>query len=235
MTFDRLWSVYLENKLKIKRTKKTVSILILIVLCFVFIVDQVYMTYYVQNINYPVLVYNKTLNKSVSVIIPVPFCLQNNAQILLAQNLIFLIMRIILPFIIIAVCNFILIKHIHSSRRRVTRGRNQRKENSLTFTVAIMNGSFLICNLGLIPYNIIVYYSTFSGVSLAKVPYNINSLYGTCASLLSYLFTLSQFFLDMIFNKIFRKEMLQAILIVTGRRNQVEETRGGNTQTNNTH
>lgn len=233
MTFDRLWSVYLENKLKIKRNKKTVTILIFIVLGFVFVVDQVYMAYYVQNQRYPVYVFNKTLNKSQLVFITVATCVQNNKTLVVAQDMMFVLMRVIVPFIIMVFCNFILIKHIRESRKRVIRGRNQKKENSFTLAVAIMNGSFLFFNIWVIPYFIIVYYSTFSGITLASVPYAISLFYGTCAILISYLFTLSQFLIDMIFNKVFRKEILVSCLILTGRGNRVEETRGGNTQTHN--
>ena len=233
MTIDRLWSVYLENKLKIKRNKKTVTILIIIVFGFVFGVDQVYMAFYVQNSKYPVVVFNKTLNKSVLVITTIAVCVQNNSLLVLAQDMIFVLMRIILPFIIMFACNVVLIQHIRRSRKRVIRGRNEKKENSFTLAVSIMNGSFLICNIGVIPYYILVYYLTFSGNSLGLVESNISQLYGICANLLSYFFTMSQYIIDMIFNKVFRKEMLETLLIVTGRRNRVEETRGGNTRTNN--
>lgn len=233
MTFDRLWSVYLENKLKIKRNKKTVTILIFIVLCFVFVVDQVYMAYYVQNKRYPVYVFNMTLNKSLLVFITVATCVQNNKTLVVAQDMMFVLMRVIVPFIIMVFCNFILIKHIRESRKRVIRGQNQKRENSFTLAVAIMNGSFLFFNIWVIPYYIIVYYSTFSGISLTSVPYAISLLYGTCSILISYLFTLSQFIIDMIFNKVFRKEILVSCLIVTGRGNRVEGTRSGNTQTHN--
>jgi len=235
MTFDRLWSVYLENKLKIKRNKKTVTILILIVITFVFAIDQIYLAYYVQNFNYPILVFNQTLNKSVIVIIIVGICNQKNQQISQAQDMIFVIMRIILPFIIMAICNSILINHIRQSRKRVIRGRNERKNHSFTLSVAIMNGSFLIFNIGVTVYYIIFYYNYYSRNSFGNVGNTILSFYGNCSIILSYFFILCQFLVDMIFNKIFRKEIIITFLIITGRRNQVEQTRGGVTQTNNTN
>lgn len=225
--------MYLENKLKIKRTKKTLTVLIIVVLSFVFLVDQVYMAYFVTNSRVPLLVFNSTLNKSVLVIITVPFCVQTNTNLVLAQDMIIVFMRIILPFIFMVVCNVILIRHIRQSRNRVIRGRKEKKENSFTFAVAIINGSFLTFNFGVVVYYIIVYYFRFTGnyfgTSSYSVSMNIFSLYGVSAILLSYLFTLCQFFFDMIFNKIFRKEIL-AIFLNLSRRNQVEETR---TQTQN--
>lgn len=223
----------MENKIRIKRTKVTVTILILIVLGFVLVVDQVNMAYYLANNKLFVPVFNKTLNRTLYVGISVASCTQSNSNLVLAQDLIYVSMRILLPFIIMVVCNVILIKHIRKSRNRVIRGRNERKEQSFTKAVAIMNVSFIICNIGVVAYYIIVYYLKFSGNKLGQVPTYINSLYGTCAILVSYIFTLSQFFVDIIFNKVFRKEILLVFLILTGRQNQVEETRGGNTNTHN--
>jgi len=223
----------LENKLKIKRTKITVTILILIVFSFVFAVDQVNMGYYLVNSKVFVAVFNKTLNKTQFVSIIITSCTQANTDLVLAQDIMFVIMRIILPFIIMVVCNIILINHIRKSRNRVVRGRKERKEQSFTKSVTIMNGSFLVCNIGVAVYYIIAYYLKFSGNSLGQVPTYINSLYGTCAILVSYIFTLSQFFVDIIFNKVFRKEILLVILFLSRRQNRVEETRAGNTNTHN--
>jgi hypothetical protein len=211
-----------------------VTILIFIILCFVFAVDQVFMAFYIQNIKYPVSMFNTTLNKTITVGITVAFCVQKNQQLLLAQDLIFIIMRIIIPFFIMMICNIVLIKHIRKSRKRIIRGRNEKRDNSFTISVTIMNGSFLICNIGVIAYYCIVYYSTFSGVALDKVQNAIVTLYGTAALIVSYLFTISQFFIDITFNKIFRKEIFSAFLFISGRRNQIEETRVGNTQNQNT-
>jgi hypothetical protein len=233
MTFDRLWSVYLESKLKIKRNKKTVTIFIVSVMCFVFVVNLVNIAIYLQNVVTIVGVFNQTLNRTVFVRINVSSCNQQNSQLVLAQDIIFVIMRIILPFIIMMVCNIILINHIRKSRNRVIRGRKEKKEHSVTKAVAIMNGSFLTCNIGVVVYYILNYYFKFSGTSLSTVSFYIITLFGTSSILLSYLFTFCQFFIDMMFNKVFRKEILVIFMILRGRRNQIEETRGGNTNTNN--
>jgi hypothetical protein len=229
LTFDRLWSVSLENKLGIKRNKVTVTFFILMVLSFVFLVNQLYMAYYVQNIRTPYSVFNKALNKTVTVYRITAVCVQYNSDLVLAQDLVFVVMRILLPFIIMTVCNTVLINHIRKSRRRIANARDEKKERSFTMAVVIMNVSFLVCNIGAVAYFIIFYYMKFTGLSFPLVPfYSLYSLYGACATLLSYVFTLSQFFVDMIFNKIFRKEMIAAL---TCRRSQVDETRG-NTNNN---
>ena len=173
-------------------------------------------------------VFNATLNINVSVYLTVAICTQPNSQLVLAQDIMFVIMRIILPFVIMFVCSVILIIHIRRSRKRIVHGRDEKRERSFTISVAIMNGSFLACNIGVVAYYIILYYLKFSSITISLVPFYINALFGTCAILLSYIFTLSQFFIDMIFNKIFRKEIFVAFMIVTGRRNRVDDT-GANT------
>lgn len=206
--------------------------MMLAVLAFVFVVDQIYMAYFVQNSKVPRAVFNKTLNRTVVVISVTASCVQPNTNLVLSQDIMFVIMRIILPFIIMVGCNVILIRHIRESRNRVIRDRKEKKEHSFTKAVAIMNGSFLACNIGVVVYYIIYYSLRFSGAQWPFLSVVIFSLYGTCAILLSYMFTLSQFIIDMIFNKVFRKEILHVVFFLTRQRNDVEPSRTNNSNAN---
>lgn len=181
---------------------------------FVFLVSQVNMLYYAQNANLLTFIYNETLNKTIISRKNISSCNQANLQILLAQDMIFVIMRIILPFIIMVICNVILVNYISSKRKVIIRGRKEKREHSFTIVVSIINGSFLICNISVVIYYIIVYYYRFSGTTVLVETY-ITSLFGTCAILFSYLFTLSEFFIDVIFNKVFRIKMLSLLLYLT--------------------
>ena len=181
---------------------------------FVLIICQVYMVYYTKDVNYPV-AYNVTLNKTIFSVVKIAFCVQDNSNILFAQNMIFVIMRIIIPFIIMVICNVFLIKHISKTRKAVIRGRIKKRENSFIMTVSIMNGCYLICNISVVLYYFIYYYLLFSRFSLPSPTYYKISLYGRCAILFSYIFILSQFFIDMIFNKVFRKEIFSLIGFLT--------------------
>ena len=205
ITFDRLWMMYLENKLGIKRNKKNITILILIVLSFVFVISQVNMLYYAISVAYPV--FNTTLNKRVYYNDTL-VCTQANLNILIAQDFIFVLMRIILPFVIMVICNVVLVKHISKTRRAVIHGRKQKREHSFTIAVSIMNGSFLVFNIGVVVYYLIVYFLYFSRISFSLISsYSIFTLYGSFVILFSYIFTFSEFFIDMFFNKVFRKEI----------------------------
>ena len=160
-------------------------------------------------------VYNQTSNTTVIIRKPITVCYQSNPDIVLVQDMIFMIMRIILPFIIMFICNIILVNHISRTRHVVIRGRKEKREKNFTLSVSIMNGSFLICNVALVIYNIIFYYLKFSGASWAFIPFYINYLFGTCATVLSYIFTLSQFFIDLVFNKVFRKQVISLLMYLT--------------------
>ena len=213
ITFDRLWIMYLENRLGIKRCKKSITVLILIVISFVFVISQVNMLYYAISTRYPV--FNTTLNKY-TFINNTLACIQSNLDILFIQDMIFVLMLIILPFIIMVSCNVFLIKHISKTRKLVIRGRKQKREHSFTIAVSIMNAAFLVCNIGVTVYYSVIYYLAFSRDSMPTRPYNIFLMFGTCATLFSYIFTLSEFFIDMIFNKVFRKEIYSLIRFIIG-------------------
>jgi hypothetical protein len=200
--------MYLENRLGIKRCKKNITILILIVISLVFVISQVNMLYYAISTRYPV--FNTTLNKY-TFINNTLVCTQSNLDILFIQDMIFVLMRIILPFVIMVSCNVFLVKHISKTRKLVIRGRKQKREHSFTIAVSIMNASFLVCNIGVAVYYVVIYYLAFSGDSMPSRPYNIFIMFGSCATLFSYIFTFSEFFIDMFFNKVFRKEIYSLI------------------------
>ena len=190
-------------------------ILILSVMSFVFLVSQIYMFNYAQNSTNLTRIFNETLNTTFIMRTNLTACFQANLNIVLAQDMIFMIMRILLPFIVMVICNVILVNYISNRRKIIIRERKAKKEYSFTIAVLIMNASFLFCNISVVIYYIMAYYLKFSGASLPLVSVYINSLFGTCAILFSYMFTLSEFFIDLIFNKVFRKRILWLILNIT--------------------
>lgn len=168
-------------------------------------------------------VFNSIENRTVMVPVNITICTQANRNVTLAQDLIFIIIRVILPFIIMVTCNIVLIRHVAISRNKVIRGSNQRREHSFTIAVAILNGSFMAFNLGAVVLFIITYYIRFSGNRFTVVGSAMFVVYQTVSILVAYSFGLLQFWLDLIFNRIFRQEMRTAFLILIGQRNKVYE------------
>lgn len=210
--------MYFENGLK--RCKLNVTILILIVLGFVFVVCQVYMAYHTININ--ISVFNSTLNITLNDTLAI--CSQPNSKLALAQDMIFVIMRIILPFVIMVSCNLVLVNHINNARKVVIRGRKKKREHTFTISVAVINLIFLLCSISVAVYYIIDYYFRLSVASISSHSYYIILLFGTCAKLLSYIFTFSEFFVDMIFNKAFQKEIFSLLRFLISIRFNIEVT-----------
>ena len=178
----------------------------MIVLGFVFVISQIYLAYYQRKFRIPL---NTTSVSNNTVTI----CTQANPDVFFAQDVTFVFMRIILPFVIMVGCNVVLINHIRKTRKVIIRGRTNKREHSFTMAVSVMNLCFLFCNIGVIFNYILIYYLRFSGVSLSLSSYsqNVILLYGTCSILFSYIFTFFQVFIDMIFNKVFRKEIFSLL------------------------
>ena len=153
-------------------------------------------------------------------------CARFNDTIGLAQDLMYVIMRIILPFIIMVVCNVILVNYIRNRRKVALNGNKEKREHSFTINVAIMNGIFLTCNLPVVVYCIMFYYFQFTDAleTFPLVKYYSIILFGLCTILISYVFIFSQFFIDMIFNKVFRNEILAALWFVTRRQHRVVDS-----------
>lgn len=216
ITFDRIWLMYFENRLK--RCKLNVTILILIVLGFVFVVCQVYMAYHTINIS----VFNSTLNITLNDTLAI--CSQPDSKLALAQDMIFVIMRIILPFVIMVGCNVVLVNHINNARKVVIRGRKKKREHIFTISVAVINLIFLLCSISVAVYYIVDYYFRLSVASISSHSYYSILLFGTCAKLLSYIFTFSEFFVDIIFNKAFQKEIFSLLRFLISIRFNIEVT-----------
>lgn len=200
-------------------------ILIVSVIGFVFAVNYLQINKIQENDFYA------TLNITVNVSLNQTICIQDNTQILLSQDVVFVIMRIVLPFFIMFTCNVILIRHIRKTRKVIIRGRKEKREHSFTKAVAIMTGSFLAFNIVLIVYYIMIYYFKLSSITLRLALYSINYFYGIWAILLSYLFIVYQFFVVMAFNKLFRKKVHGEFVIVAGRRNEMVVTKRGENKT----
>lgn len=226
LTFDRLWSIYLR-KTWYRRSRTSLSILILLVFGFVLLTNAINGWYYAQAFKIPVSVYNATLNKTVRVSVIVHQCYQANDELKLVQDMIYVTMRVVLPFGIMVFCNAALFLHIYGVRKRSGRtvNPNTRRENFFTLAVWFTNAAFFVLNAPFVISTVLNYYYYMTGIimNLDLVVYYKLSLFSTVALLLSYVFTLLNFWIDLVFNGIFRTEMRFALLILMGRRIQVLE------------
>lgn len=226
ITFDRFWSVFLVNKIKFKRTKLTLLILILSGFIFLFVINSIHLAYYALTKKTYLSVFNVSSNRSILMLANITNCVQRESKIVLAQDLTFVVCRVFLPLLVMIVSNFLLMKKLAISSKSVNQNGNssqvKRRERSFTLTVVILNGSFLVFNLG-----IVAYYAVWHYISISKNNFFSNVQYGrfvvfeSVASLVSYMYPLLQFWLDLGFNRLFRKEISEFFISIIGRHNQI--------------
>jgi len=207
----------LSNKLKIRRNKFTITVLILIIFAIVLLINLFNLWIYTQAFRHDLSVYNSTLNKTVRVIVTVVKCYQNDNVLKLGQDMTFSIVRVMLPLAIMVICNVVLIFHIKGVRKNASRATsNQRKEIHFTLAVCFINGSFFVLNICFFIATIVAYYYNLTGTIntisfLAQVQISIFQIF---AVLLSYMFTVCEFWIDLALNRLFRKEIKDALLIL---------------------
>lgn len=170
------------------------ELLILLIFGLVLVANIINGWYYSETISVSTNVFNATLNRTVRIKVTYSKCTQDDKTLVVAQDLIFIIMRVGIPVIIMFACNFILIKHVRTIRSNVTRTNtthNQRHENKFILAVWFINTAFFLLNL---PYFVFIifsnslqftgYYNTLSMLSQVQIV------------LLSSMFTLSEFWID---------------------------------------
>lgn len=162
------------------------------------------------------LVYNSTsstsINENQTVTIEVKCT--STFSFILARDIVSLLMRSILPFLIMLICNSILVKLIISSKRKFKRNNGKRsestKEYQLAFSIIALNIIFLITN---VPIAIVLildnYFSNeFNGSRVsAAIFLLLHYIFGYFGSL-NYILT---FPINLKFNKIFRIEFFKTL------------------------
>lgn len=202
------------NKWKFKRTTKTLTLFILGVQGFVFLTNLVNVAYYAKASVGVQTQLDPVLNVSVKVNKTKLTCAVISKDMQTTQDILFVFMRIIIPMFTMIICSYYLIKHVLEVRRRIIRGRNQKRENHFTVAVAFTNVAFFVFNLPITVYYIIYYYIILSKVSLTFLGNVQFSLFFSVSYLFSYMFTLCQFWIDLAFNRIFRKEIFAAVFFL---------------------
>ena len=220
-------------KLKVKRTKKTVTLLILGLLGVVFLINLFYVTFYAKTSFSTQSQLDPILNVTVKVNITLLQCLAINSDIQTAQDMLYVFMRIVIPLVIMVVCSYILFKHVFKARRSIIRGRNQKRENFFTVAITLSNCAFFVFNLPITVYYFYYYYLKYSNTQLSLVGSFQFNVFFVVAYLFSYLFTLCQFWIDLALNRVFRKEIFTFVKsIISLKLNRVfSETLNNSTNT----
>lgn len=202
--------MYLANKVTIiKRNKTSLTVLILVVSSFVLATNMVSLWTIAKPLQATTQQDNSKSDDTAAKTTLDLIC-TNNGRPMLVQNVVLLATRVLLPFAIIFVSSIALLAHVRRSRKRVA-NRNattlaaKRSSRQFTRAVCLINLMFFIFNIGYV-IKIILDYSLSFSTSLV-FQNSIMMLLDTAFNLMSYMFTLLQFWIDLAFNRLFRNQV----------------------------
>lgn len=191
--------------------------LILLVVVIVFLSALINFDADVHRFARIVSIFNSSLNQTEEIETVYLKCFSTNKQLKLAQELAYLTIRVLLPFVIMIACSILLVVHVNTARRRsvvvhmIMWSQHNRRKKKLTLAVCFVNVSFVLFNL-----------SYVLAIVLTKLTINLNSsddtyrerlvvFYGLSV-LFSYVFTLVQFWFDFVFNRLFRRVIVKTTM-----------------------
>lgn len=190
ITFDRLRSVVFPNRFRFM-SKQNV---ILIVLAATTILISI------ANIEY--IWFKLTYTTSNNTIIV--SCTPPNKQIITIADVINVLLRFLLPFLLMLVMNIVLVRSIFVSKRKAKTSRSMRREINYTLTVIGLNLIFLVLNLPWTVWYILYQLSSYlPSLQTANANF-IQSVFKSVAFSILYIDNLSVFILNFFFNRIFR-------------------------------
>ena len=159
---------------------------------------------------------NTTISPNVTVATITATCSVDKA-ILLSINILAIVTRVTVPFVIMIVSNIFLIYHL----KRVRRERWMKKEEAFARSVVALSVFFLLTNLPLAViavYQIVLAYDGSSPLSRSSVLVNLVYTLSMLLSSYNYVFPT---LVNLMFNKIFRQEFL----IMFGFKNKINSIR----------
>ena len=230
IALDRFWSIYLAQKVKFTINKLHLTIFI----CVMFFSVACMNIPHFWVVAYPSEIPDPN-NANDTIIVSNCYSLTDFVYI---QDLMFILVRSIVPFILIAFVSLLLIlkiratkknispsssnSHLNSTATPTNAGHSASKKREMRFTIAVcfINGSFIFLNLIMFIY-LIISYSVFDRSPLLQVQI---LLLGTIGKLLSFMFTLFEFWRDLLLNRLFRKEVFDFFLIITGNNKKIKNS-----------
>lgn len=205
------------------------------VFAFVLIASLINAFFYATSSTSVQLVFNTTTNSSMFQFVTTTTCTFSSVTLEQIQDYMFVSMRVIVPMIIMFILNVILVKHIHDAKKKVLHGREKKRDHTFTIAVSFVNGAFCVLTFPFVVATVLNYTIRSQLATTSLVSYGIFLVYFEVSQLMSYFFSLGEFFLDITFNRLFRKEIFRVVLFFIGKGNQVEEeTKGGSTVLNHT-
>ena len=211
ITLERYLSVCFANRFTLFKRKRNVIAMLLSIFALLTVVNIGQAWYFMalvgQNNTY--YAFNGDDNSLIIQSNSSYICTSSNEDSL-ATDIINVLFRFVFPFSIMIVLNVFITKNLYESKRRTNVGnRSFKQERNYTFTVVGFNVLFFVLNLPWTVYYILSHIQN-SGVVIfnASLDISILDLMNSVVFSIFYLNNLSSFFLNIFFNKIFRKQFL---------------------------
>lgn len=192
---DRFLSVYLARK-RTRQTKYKTFYTILTVAIALLIIDAINTFHYLDQ--------NQCTG---SVLVQI------------STDILSVLLRTIIPIVIMAAIDVVLVNHIKTIRRRLftIRSGHNRSEHHFTISVVLVNFAFFFFNfplsVSLILQNVFANSNSLSPIQFAQF-----NFYSSLASIFAFFFQTLEFFINFSLNRLFRKEILDTLGLVKKRR-----------------
>lgn len=124
-------------------------------------------------------------------------------------------MQCIIPFGIMIIVDFMLVKHIYESKKLMHQNQTTLKELRFTIGVVFINGSFMLFNFPL-TFELILdeVFNYINPPSWSTLQHTQFTLYACVSIILSHCFQAFEFGINMAFNRGFRKEIVTAMKLM---------------------
>lgn len=202
---DRFISAYLGPKFNFRMTKTRTTTMIIVIMVIIVLANTANLFR-----DYTVLTYNVTTIYNTTRVVTSRTC-DSKLGVQLTLDSMSVLMRTLIPFLVMAIVDFILIRHIRESRKRVNQNRSNKKELQFTIAVVFMNATFIFLNF---PMAVDLLYQNIPNYAYPEWPI-LNLIefefYGQTVSLVAYMFQITEFWVNLGFNKLFRKEIMNMV------------------------
>ena len=205
ISIDRMVCVCFPNKFMFLNKKKN----ILIILFGLFVSMTIFsgLNAFLKVINIQTS-FNYTTNTSKIT----PFC-TSNKNALLIRDIIGIFTRSVLPIVLQIISSTIILHTLIKSRKNINLSRSMKNEYKFAFTILILNALFIISQTPLIVslvYLNVIGYDESAPVNTSQLAIG-NFFHTATVAIGTYMF-ISIFFVNMIFNKIYRRELFSTLI-----------------------
>lgn len=207
ITIDRFRSVVCPSSLQFFKSKMKLTLILISIFFILFMVNTGIWWFYFAQVTVKKIIFDGNSNTSINVTLKSYVCTSSTLTAT-ATDIINVLFRLCIPFVVMLVMNIILTRNLILSKKKIsTQNRSFKREYNYTITVIGLNFLFCILNT---PWAIwyILNRIELSGVGLQSpiAVASLNLLQSISFSIF-YLNNSSSFFLNLIFNKLFRKQL----------------------------